>query len=160
MNKLSSAITGISFLSLVLSFSCSEWNMKSIPPDLTQRIEEYYAAEKKHDWENAYRMRTPAFRQMVGRDRYFEEMAKDTDGWALITYSVRGGKRMENLAFVKIHFVERTPPHGDLPEGALMESSEITVWKKIDGVWLCLAPGMRRHIRLNAELVYEREPVE
>ena len=145
------------FLAISALPSCSGWSKKAVPEPLTLKIEEYYGAEKNHDWERTYQMRTPSFRRVVPRERYFREMEEDTRGWGFIAYSIIGGRQLENLVFVKIRFTERTPPQGDLPEGALIESVEITIWKKFDDAWLCISPGTRHHIRLNSELVYERE---
>jgi hypothetical protein len=148
-----------SFASLLLLLSSCEHNTRS--EALTKRITEYYILEQQNEWQLAYQLRPPLFRQVVGKNNYVSTMLKDNQGWKLKEATPLSSVRKGKKVYVKMRFKELVPPEYSQRLGlrrVLREAEfvETGVWQELDGKWYCLEPGERSHLPLNAEIVSDQ----
>src|SRR3989339_1692363 len=147
---------------LLFFFSCAK-TKDSIPEKtvnidkaLKERIVQYYELEKKGDWSHTYNFRITPFKEVVRFDYYKSRMQKDSKGWKLESYKFVDCKQQNNLAYVKIAFIEMIPPDylktNDILSNLLtrkirkMKFTEDSIWEKINGVWYTRSCCSRLHL--------------
>ena len=133
------------------------WNTRLERHDgLAQRLADYYTFEQKKQWDKAYAMRVPAFRQTVPLAEYEKRMQLDANGWELkgirVVYAVSDGDRVK----VSVIFDEIGPigvggkKDPMVPNGTKVSSTEWSIWENVGGTWYAWETGVRKHFPLNA----------
>jgi hypothetical protein len=99
---------------------------------LVDSVKKFYRALEVGDWTTSYDMRTSTFKQLVDRDRYLNQMAKESpplNRYKVLNVCTFEGPAGASAAEIIMEF----------DQGASYAS---TRWKKVNGVWLCEEPGL------------------
>ncbi|KPK37860.1 MAG: hypothetical protein AMJ69_10155 [Gammaproteobacteria bacterium SG8_47] len=109
-------------------------------------VNSYYSSQAEGDWGKTYELRSPEFQKMVERDYYLDQMAKDAQGWQLLSYDIDSFEERGGLIHILIVFRYRI----DAGEGpANVEFLDRTSWVKSAGRWYSYNAGIQRHLPLN-----------
>ena len=152
------------YLAIILSFvlllciDCKSTSSVASYGELISRLQGYYDYEKRFDWNNTYRFRTPLFRKSVNLKMYKNKMLKDNAGWKIIGYNRVNVYIKGNYAAITIKFIEKVPEEY-LPSilSDRIELEQLSTWEKIDGQWFVRDACSRTHLDLNSDLVMRND---
>jgi hypothetical protein len=161
MRKTSNYWAEVLFVAL-LTTSCSSGLERF--GNLETRVQEYYTYEKNNEWEKAYSMRTPAFRRTVPIELYVSSNKEGNNGWRLDDIKILRAKEKNGKVYVTIKFSETAPisiipaelrKKLDSPGASTiqMETTDDSVWMRIDNEWFCYNAVSRTRLSQNEPLV-------